>query len=92
MTFVETIRKIASVALWLLLALYIAACTASIVLIFTSSEALSGVFAVVLATPWMFVIEKLEPSGLWALVPVIGAMSLNAAILYICIRLIRPAR
>lgn len=92
MTIVERCRMIVSGALRFVLALYIAACVASILLIFTSSEALSGVFAVVLATPWMFVIEALEPSGLWSLLPVIGAMGVNAAIIYVIIRIIRPAR
>jgi len=89
MILATTFRRIVIAALWLLLAVYVAACVASIVAIFLSSEALTGVYAVVLATPWMFVVEALEPDGMWALVPVIDAMSVNAAILYLCIRLVR---
>jgi len=89
MTLASTFRRIVIAALWLALGLYVAACVASIIAIFFSTEALTGVYAVVLATPWMFVVEALEPDGLWALIPVIGAMSVNAAILYLCIRLVR---
>jgi CBS-domain-containing membrane protein len=89
MTVASALRRIVIAALWLLLAAYVAACVASVVAIFVSSEALTGVYAVVLATPWMFVVEALEPDGMWALIPVIGAMSVNTAILYLCIRLVR---
>jgi CBS-domain-containing membrane protein len=89
MTPALALRRIVIAVLWLALGLYVAACVASVVAIFVSTEALTGLYAVVLATPWMFIVEALEPNGLWALVPVMGAMSLNAAILYLCIRLVR---
>ncbi len=89
MTPVLSFRRIFIALFWFGLVTYVGACAASIVAIFVSTEALVGLYAVVLATPWMSVIEALEPAGMWALVPVIGAMTVNAAILYACIVMLR---
>jgi len=89
MAFTFSFRRLTLAALWTALAAYVAACVASVVAIFVSTEALTGVFAIMLATPWMFAVEAVAPDGMWALIPVIAAMGVNAAILYFCIRLVR---
>ena len=58
--------------------------------IFTSSDALSGIFAVFLTAPWLSLLDPLVPGeGIWRglLLIAVGA-AINAALLFLIVKLI----
>ncbi|GIK43639.1 MAG: hypothetical protein BroJett011_74720 [Chloroflexota bacterium] len=73
----------------ILTAVYLTLVLLSIIPIFTSNDALSGIFAIVLTIPWSSILSNLLPgSGSVAvglLVVAIGA-AINAAIIYFVLR------
>lgn len=69
--------------------LYLTACVASVVAVFLSSEALTGLYVILLAWPWTFLFD-LVGSGSFVVNIAIAvlAFGLNAAILHLLFRLL----